>query len=191
MTRNNAHRDFKADAFESLARGLGLVALSYNDLLISLSGLFNATMKIQNQLITDTIWHVIRSDRDQVNLIASLAASKASGISIPQNIRVEMKWATDRTNELIDARNDLLHSPFVSSGGRPPISFHLGTHQRALKFDGKDVIRECEWFYTAATVTRDWVEHLEIALTEKSYTLPQRPPWAVRPSSKKSAQKIK
>ncbi len=180
MARKLPHRNFKSKAFKPLAVGLGRTALALNDLIISMSGILGSILRIPNRLIASVIWHSIKSDRDQINLIKNLAESPALGIEIHPKIRPEIIWLCERASNLLDVRNDLLHSPFVNAGGKP-VSLHLGTHQRALRFEGKDAIAECAWFYKRAVMLRDYAENLQTALTRAGSSLPKRPILPDRP----------
>jgi hypothetical protein len=194
LPRDYSRRDFNNDAFQPVASGLGRVALSWNDLLVSLSGLFASifatNFKIQNQLIPNTIWHNISSDRDQIRILEALASSRAFGIVVPKELRNQIQWVAKRAQILLDVRNDLLHSPFVSSDGFVT-ALHLGSHRRALKYDpnadqSNDVLDDCEWFYSAAIIVRNWTDHIDEALRYPDHTLPVRPQWRDRPNRRKS-----
>lgn len=187
MAKKLPYRNFKNKKFQPLAIGLGRTALSLNDLLISISGLLGPILKIPNLFTAGLIWHSIKSDRDQISLIKSLAESQALRLNIPSKIRKEIIWLCDRTSGLLDVRNDLLHSPFVNSAGKLA-PFHLGSHQRALKLDGKDVVAECTWFFKRATMLRDYAESLEMVLTRADSTLPKRPLLPDRPNRKNQSR---
>lgn len=183
MARKLPHRNFKNKAFKPLAIGLGRTALALNDLLLSMSGLLGPILRIPNLLIAGLIWHSIKSDRDQINLIKNLAESPAQGLAISSKIRPEIIWLCERASNLLDVRNDLLHTPFTNTGGKLG-SLHLGTHQRGLKLEGKNATAECAWFYKRAMMLRDYAESLEMALTRAGYTLPKRPTLPDRPNYK-------
>lgn len=184
MGRDYSHRNFKDKTFQPLALGLGQAALAWNDLLISLSGLFGTILKIPNQLIPNTVWYTVTSDRDQIKVLRNLAASKAIGVDIPKGIREEIDWVCGKAINLVDVRNDLLHSPFTNSfGALSPL--HLGVHPRAIKYtDNHEVMTDCDWFYGAATKLRDRADCLDDALTDPNYVLPDKPEWTKRPSRK-------
>jgi len=183
MSKKFSHRNFKSKEFQPLAIGLGRTALALNDLLISMSGLLCPILNIPNLHTGSIIWNSIKSDRDQISLIQGLAESQALGLNLPKKIRKEIIWLCERASGLLDVRNDLLHSPFVNSAGKLG-PFHLGTHKRALKLDGKDVVAECTWFFKRATMLRDYAESLEMVLTRADSTLPKRPILPDRPNRK-------
>lgn len=183
MSRNYSHRDFKNDAFHPVALGLGQVVLAWNDLLVSCSGLFGAIINIPNRLIPNNIWYAVASDRDQMEILRRLGSSVALGLTIPPKIRAEIKWILKHATDLINLRNELVHSPFVNSNGSiGPL--HLGVHRKALTFERRDVLQECTWFFESAIILRNYVDNLEEALTRPDYTLPERPQLLERPNHK-------
>lgn len=182
MERDYSRRDFTKSEFEELAISLGRVTLTWNDLLVSVSGLFATITKIPNQLIPNTVFFTVKSDRDQINILKRLAVSPAIGIEIPEDIREQITWVCGRCQNLIDVRNDLLHTPFGINSGNV-FSYHLGAHERAMKYATKyEALEDCAWFFQAAIILRDWSDSLDDALTHRDYTLPNRPEWQDRPS---------
>ncbi len=184
MHRNSKHRDFKDRAFQKLALALGRVALSWNDLHISLSSLLSVILRIPNRLITDTIWYAVKSDRGQRDVLKALNSSQAIGLNLSKEARAEISWILSRATAIEDLRNDLLHSPFVNSFGniRP---LHLGVHNRAIGLETKNLLAECHWFYTTATMLRDHADKIDEALSRPNATLLKRPKLPDRPSPKK------
>lgn len=168
------HRDFRDKTFQPIATALGEVTLAWNDLHLSLSGLFWAILQIPNGLTPGAIWHSIKSDRVQRDMLGALAESHALGHALSPNARKEITWLIKQAKSIEDLRNDLLHSPFMKSG-ELIFPYHGGLHTRAKKLTGKDILKEARWFYETTIALRDYAEEIEEALRRPQIAWPQRP----------------
>ena len=170
MSRN---LDFRTETFQPYAKALGEVALAWNDFNMVLSSVFGTVLKIPNLMVGDAIWHSLKSDRAQRDILRAVINLEVLGHDIPKNIRCEFKWVLDKADSLEEARNNALHSPLLSDQGSV-FAWHQLGHQRAKKLADKDLLKEFGWLYDTAIILRQYVELLEDALRH-SEPLPKRP----------------
>lgn len=175
MAQNLNHRDFHNPAFDNLARELGRVTLAWNDLHVSLSGLFATILRIPNRLTPGAIWDAIKVDRTQREILTSLSQTNALGHRLPDRTKADIKFLMAEVGTLQEYRNNLIHSPFMLSGSNV-IAYHGGTHVRALSLSRRDLIKECASVYASVMIFRNFASELEQAIQDHRSTWPQRPP---------------
>ncbi|MGU9979247.1 hypothetical protein ACJ4V0_04305 [Phreatobacter sp. HK31-P] len=174
MSMPDPRRDFRRKEFDVFAAELGRTLLIWNDLHLSIGGIFWALTKIPNALIPGAIWHALKVDRAQRDMALALAQLDAFGHDIPLVLRTEIKWLLDRVEGLEQDRNNLAHSPFFEAQGRIS-TLHLGQHKRGLEIENRDPVAYCRWFYDTAVCLRDYAGCLEDAIRQQQQTAPPRP----------------
>lgn len=174
MAQNLEHRDFYNPAFDKLARELGRVTLAWNDLHVSLSGLFAAILKIPNRMTPGAIWDAIKVDRTQRDILTSLSQTNALGHRLPEKAKADIKFLMSELNTLQEYRNNLIHSPYLLSGS-DVVVYHGGTHVRALSLAKRDLMKECTSVYASIMMLRNFASELEEAIQDHRSTWPQRP----------------
>lgn len=174
MAENLNHRDFHNPAFDKIALELGRVTLAWNDLHVSLSGLFSAILKIPNRLTPGAIWDAIKVDRSQREILLSLSQTNALGHRLPEEAKADIKFLVSQVNRLQEYRNNLIHSPFRLSGSEV-IVYHGGTHARGIGISGRDLLKECAVVYQSTMTFRNFASELEEAIQGLRSTWPQRP----------------
>src|ERR1700730_18254342 len=109
-------------AFDRYTRALGQLALAWNELHETLSLLFCMVMGggIVNQYLA--IWHEIKVDRAQRDILLAAAKAGAMNGSPFPGLVEDLEWIWKRANEVEDARNDALHSPLWGSHRGPGAS---------------------------------------------------------------------
>jgi hypothetical protein len=179
--------NFRSRTFNPYAKGLGEVALIWNDFHMVLSGLFGSVTKIPNLIAADTIWNSLRADRSQRVMLESLIDLNAINYNIPSKLRDEMLWVLDQATRIEDLRNDLLHSPVLLGDDKKPFAWHHLGNYRAKKLAGKDLLREARLFYDHVIILREYTEKLHEAYRRQGseVRLPRRPSLPSRGASKK------
>jgi hypothetical protein len=142
-------------AFRPYALALGQLTLAWNDLHQSLAMLFCSVMGGGFVSPYLSIWHALKSDRAQREiLMAAMQAQFLNGGS--EQLHSEIVWICKRADVLEEERNNALHSPLWGAdyrGGAPlkvvPV-VGLG-HVRANKLLGKNLLTEFRWCRTCST----------------------------------------
>ena len=175
MSTKFEHRNFRDESFRPLTTALGELTLAWNDLQETLGCLFWAALGFGNGLIPLTIWHAIKVDRAQRDMIEAITKLDALGLDIPAKARKEIAWVLTRVTSLEDQRNDALHSPFIRSRDKEIVPFHGLGHARAKKLKDKNLLKEFRWFYETTIVLRDYAMDLTEVLRRESVAFPDRP----------------
>jgi hypothetical protein len=172
MSRNF---NFKSDECRPHAKALGELALIWNDVHMKLSFLFWVITRIPNGLVADSIWHSIKSERAQRDMLKNLVQLDALNHTVSEALRVEVIWVLNELNKLADLRNDALHSPFLIFDDGAVLPWHQLGHSSAKKLKEKDVLRELEWFYRTADVLRQHIPVLADMHHRQNDPMPIRP----------------
>lgn len=176
MNRDYTHRNFRDPAFNDFALALGQLNLAWNDLHLSMGGLFSSILKITNQLVPNAIWASIKSDRAQRDMIrALLKHPNAIGYELHETGENEITWILGKIENLAERRNDFIHSPFVLSGGTEIAPFHGEVHKRGMNLRERDLLAEARWFYDRTTALRDYCDQIEKAIRDGTEALLDRP----------------
>ncbi len=163
-------------AFRPYVTALGQLTLAWNDLHETLAILFCSVMGggFVNQFLA--VWHALKSDRSQRDI---LLAAVTSGLieGGPPRLLADVTWICNQANALEDTRNTALHSPlwgskWLSTTIQPAVG--LG-HVRAGRLAGKDLLVEFRWCRDAATVLRNFAMEIDVVLSRGG-------PWTNRPT---------
>ena len=154
-------------AFRPYALALGQLALSWNDLHLSLAMLFCTVMGGGFVNPPLAIWNALKSDRSQRDIL--LAAAKAALMNGgSQKFAEEIEWICKRADVLEDSRNDALHSPLWGTPrgtAAPVVSPAVGLgHLRANKLLGKNLLAEFRWCRECSAMLRDYATELDFAV---------------------------
>ena len=175
--------------FDPYTKALGQLALAWNELHETLSVVFCMVMGggLVNQFLA--IWHEIKVDRAQRDiLLAAARAGQMNGSPFPRLV-ADLEWIWTKAREVEDARNDALHSPLWGSHRGPGASVvvpmtGLG-HVRAKKLGAKDLLSEFRWCRDAAVVLTAFARELDHAMQGYGLAWPDRPDWPNRGQTKK------
>lgn len=177
-------RNYADKKFDQFANSIGRVALAWNSLHTELFDLFWAVFGISNGMIPGVIWHALKVDRAQREILKDFVKSNAIGIKISKELRGEINWLIDQTDKLEDTRNDLIHTTFGIYEGTP-FALHLGQHKRGLKFEGRDIQADADWLFSQLTLLSCYAEKLINLAHKPGQMLPQRPVLLKRPHPNK------
>jgi hypothetical protein len=174
--------------FDPYTKALGQLALAWNELHETLSVVFCMVMGggMVNQFLA--IWHEIKVDRAQRDIL--LAAAKAGAMNSSQFPKLisDIEWIWKRANEVEDARNDALHSPLWGSRRGPSTSVVIPMtglgHVRARKLEAKDILSEFRWCRDATLVLTAFARDLDRAMQAYGLAWPDRPSWPNRGQKK-------
>jgi hypothetical protein len=177
-------------AFGPYVTALGQLALAWNSLHETLAVLFSMVMGggYVGQYLA--IWHEIKVDRAQRDIL--LAAARADQLRGPKYPRLvsDLEWICAKANTVEDARNDALHSPLWGSQRGPGYTLVMPAtglgHVRAQKLQAKDLLSEFRWCRDASLVLTEFARELDTAMSEFGLAWPDRPVWPNRGQTKKS-----
>ena len=101
--------------FHPYATALGQIAIAWNGLHESMSLLFCSLMGggFVNQFLA--VWHALKNDRAQRDILLAAAESLADRRSDEERLKLitAIKWLRRQANAVEDARDDALHSPLL------------------------------------------------------------------------------
>ena len=180
MSKTDRRRDYTDSQFDTFARDLGRVTLAWNSLHLALFGVFSAVSGYGNRLVPGTIWHALKADRAQRDILKDFTQSNALGISIPAELRREIKWLVDSVNKIEDARNDFIHTPFAMDNGEV-FALHLGQHKRGQKLDRRNIAADARWLFRTASTLTSYAEQIEEVIRNPQLPLSERPALPNRP----------
>jgi len=178
-------------AFEPVALALGQLILSWNDLHETLAIVFCSVMGGGNIDPAMAIWHAIKVDRTQRDILKASVKAKTSPIQAGttkktrDRITDDVEWLCDRIDRLEDTRNNVAHSPFWGTGsfGQVFIAPLTGLgHVRAKKLEGKNILAELEWCRDATITLRNFAMEMDYAMSDYKRTWPDRPKLPTRPA---------
>jgi len=104
------------------------------------------------------IWHSIKNDRSQRDMLWALAQASLSADS---EIRKAIKWAVEKLLSLENSRNDALHSPYVlvhdEERGPTMVANELTGNKRAANLSGRDLGVELESYKKNVAAVADYL----------------------------------
>lgn len=189
--RTRLSQRYTAREFRPYVTALGQLALAWNDLQESLAGLFWTAMLSGPPQAGDfvdyrplRIWHAIRSDRSQKDMLRAILVHYRVDWKRPTFID-DVKWLLGAAEGLENARNDAIHSPlFFVERSLYGIS-HLGKkvapadwlfNPRAVSLAKRaDLLAEFRYCRDTAITLSDYAREMDSAL------LHPRRPWPGRP----------
>lgn len=158
---------------------LGQLALAWNGLHETMSLLFCSVMgggQVDQFL---AVWHALKTDRSQRDILLAAAKNVYRGMPPPTYLE-DIEWLCAKAELLEDARNNALHSPLVAhqriSG---EISVHpivgLG-HIRAKRLFDKDLLKEFRWCRDRAVSLAEFASAMTRPFSD-TRPWPKRPSW--------------
>jgi hypothetical protein len=173
-------------AFTPYVTALGQLALAWNGLHEMLSILFCNVMGngVVNQPLA--IWHALKVDRAQREILLAALKSHTRG-AYPVDFEPDIEWICKKADSLEDLRNDALHSPLWAqerAPGKTIVSAWVGLgHVRAQKLLNKDLLAEFRWFRDAAMLLAEFAHEVDRSLSDYMRPWPKRPAWPARPGT--------
>jgi len=164
-------------------RAVGEVVLAWNAMHDLLAELFWVVTGIPNGKIPLDIWHSIKNDWSQRDILrATTNAAFAGESGEHRRIREEIKWLLDRINSLAEQRNNAIHAPliFVRQSTDPSVGTIIPAtffgNPRAKNLVGKDLLKEFNWYRQMAVVLGSHALRLKFYLRKV-----EGAPWPDRP----------
>ena len=175
-------------AFEPYVTAMGQLTLAWNGLHETLAILFSMVMGGGNVGKFLAIWHAIKVDRTQRDiLLAAARADQFPGFESYPRLVPDLEWMCDKAHKVEGARNDALHSPLWGSQRGPGSTLVIPLtglgHVRAQKLMAKDLLTDFHWCRDASQVLTGFARELDIAMTEFGLAWPDRPDWRDRPKA--------
>ena len=166
--------------FRPYAAALGQIALAWNELHQALAILFCTVMGggYVNQFLA--VWHAIKNDRAQREILKAAATSNLNSYLSPEiveKLTSDIAWINARANEVEDARDDALHSPLFAFRGPNAVFPAAGLgHKRAEKLMARrNLLHEFRWCRNSAMTLTEYVYGLDGAASGLGRPWPDRP----------------
>lgn len=185
MAEKYPHRNFRDESFESIALALGQVALAWNDLHLSLSGLFGTVVHIGNGVMSGAIWNSLHSDKAQRDMLQAAITTNALGYELKNKTREEILWVLNRSQKLANDRNNALHVPLVRAAEGEVVSFFGLGNQRALNLKDNNLERLFSCVYEDIMILSGYVDGIEESIRRPQIDFPIRPRLTNRADVKK------
>jgi hypothetical protein len=166
----------EAAELASHAEALGHVSLAWTTLHEVMGMLFAYLLMPAPQEHAYAVWHSIKNDRTQREMLKALAES-----ALPEDdeIRKAIKWAVDKLLSLENSRNDALHSPYVlfhhPERGPTMISNDLTGNRRAANLAGRDLSVELESYKSNVRAITDYLWAGVVQLSQPQNALAPQP----------------
>jgi hypothetical protein len=142
--RREQERQFKPFAHE-----IGWIAFEWNRLQEALAELFADAIS-DHQPIAFNVWHSVRSDLTQREMLKAAAAYRAATATSKQKpVWDEVLWLSNEAATLSHKRNDALHVPFVfitHSDKIELLPFYFFGNPKAQKLSKKELLKEFNWY---------------------------------------------
>lgn len=189
MTKRLRHQErygsiaYTDKAFRPYVVALGQIALAWNGLHTEMAVLFAAIMGggFSNQFFA--VWHAIKNDRAQRDMLLAATKSLADRKSNQEREALieAVTWICEKANTVEDKRNDALHSPLWGYrrglSGEAVVTPVTGLgHERAEKLaTRKSLLAEFRWCRDASIVIADYVWALQRFLSGRTHSWPETP----------------
>jgi hypothetical protein len=101
-----------------------------------------------------------------------------STLKFGARVREDVLWLLSEANKLADKRNDALHSPYMfmaSPTSEPVMASYLFDNPRALKFRGKELLKELVCYRKSADVLTEFASKIVLSIDSGSTGWPERP----------------
>lgn len=171
------------EAYDSLYRSVGRVAVSWNALHENLCDLFAQVAQVHPWTAT-AIWHSTPSDRSQREMLRAALNSQVRNRwpSFPK-VEVDVEWLLNEVDKLANRRNNAVHAPYLvqmlgmteETTRYRPVADWGGGNPRAHKLYGKEVLAELRFYTDTARVLASFTEGAWAALREDDVAWPDRP----------------
>ena len=142
----------------SHAEALGHVSLAWTRLHEIMAILFGLLLRPVPEEKAYAIWHSIKNDRSQRDMLSALAQA---ALPSEGEARKAIKWAMDNLLSLENSRNDALHAPYVlvhdEERGPTMIANDLTGNKRAANLAGRDLGAELESYKKNFTAVADYL----------------------------------
>jgi hypothetical protein len=140
------------------AEALGHVSLAWTRVHEILAMLFGLLLRPVAEERAYAIWHAIRNDRSQREMLWALAQASLPADS---EIRKAIRWAVQELLSLENSRNDALHAPYVlvhdEERGPTMVANEFTGNKRAANLSGRDLGVELESYKKNVTAVADYL----------------------------------
>lgn len=159
---------------------LGKVAHAWNHLHEELGKVFCSITGLDLS-VGMNIWHSIKSDRSQREMLAGAITAVASDedwVAVRPQAVVGVRWLLKKIDKIASKRNSAIHAPCFPTLGPDhfeikPLTFF--SNRLALRLAGKDILKEFSLYEEAADTLRQHTKVVRYAIDAKT-AWPDRPP---------------
>lgn len=173
-------------AFRPYVVALGQLTLAWNELHEMLSLLFCTIMGsgVVNQYLA--IWHTLKVDRAQRDMLLAAAYNHTLSAYPPRMVE-DIEWLCKRADALEDERNNAVHSPLLGVRHENKVLIRPRTglgHVRAKRLaNNKDLLALFRWCRDATMALALFANGIDFALSDLRRPWPDRPEWPARPGT--------
>jgi hypothetical protein len=161
--------------FTKHAADVGHVAIAWNNLQDTLCSIFAIIAMPDTQPTAWAVWHAVRSDRNQRDMLEAAARTK---LTVGSNLYKEIKWALGTLNGLEDDRNTAIHSPYgliVEHGQLVTIPVWFTNNPRAAKLRDRDLAAELRSYKTNLDALNRFLMRIEAQIRDPASAQPLLP----------------
>jgi hypothetical protein len=190
MAKLSSNEDVAAATvtLETYFLALGKVAHEWNHMQEELGGLFCEVASLDQQMGM-AIWHALKSDRSQRDLLRAAIETKATDDDWIEKRPKALTAIVDLLNEINEfsnRRNAAIHAPCSVVSGEGDLEIFAVSftgNPNAAKLRNKDILSEFDWYERTAEHYRRYVKDIHYALSEP------RVPWPDKPARPTRGQK--
>lgn len=180
---------FTARKYRPYTTAIGEANLSWNDLHEELGLLFVTVLGGGVANLPLEIWHAIRNDRTQREILSAAVHVQYGGANTTADKLYfnALRHLLTEAQKLEDDRNNAIHSPLASTNNKSPYVYPLAAfgNRRAQRLQGQDILKEYRRLRDTAIMLRDYAGQLGTAISREHTTLPKTPRPPKRPAPKK------
>jgi hypothetical protein len=172
--------------FRPIAIEIGWLAYEWNRLHAELAELFAAIVSGPQIEIPLSIWHSVHSDRTQRDMLRAALDTAYKTTALTKAIYDGAKGVLDDLNSLAGKRNTALHAPlaFVINTNTSDVEiWPHGSYGNPHAWDltkkqltGDKIVLEFKWHRSNLARLADYVWDVRLALKNRNYALPKKPP---------------
>ena len=122
---------------------LGEAAVGWTGLHEVLAMLFRVVSRIPEDAVSNSIWHEVKNDRFQRDMLLAAARRSHELKLISTQLFREIEWLLKHTTEIATLRDNILHSPIIASP--TGVRAYNSGHARAKNLVNKDLLSEFRW----------------------------------------------
>jgi len=192
-------RRFTSHMFQPYVIAIGQLSLSWNSLHEALATLFMIALWDESMERAHGIWNSSNFDRPKREMLKGvIKAATEDEITRWPRLVEDVLWLLHQVDVLEDARNDAIHSPFLSffledgtdkKHVQAVIPSLIHQNPRAIKLAKKDLLTEFRWCRDSCITLRDYAYRMSGAMSEHYAPGVVHAPWPNRPSLPNRGQK--
>jgi hypothetical protein len=180
MTDNHSEVDkLLLEAYEPFMMALGELAFQWNALQDEMCSLFCVLLQSKNPDIGEAIWHTVKSDRGQREMLMNLLpVARINGLKISLPFQKDIKDVLNSIMKLENDRNDAIHSPmaiWIEAEGFAIKPNTLSNNPRARNLEGKNLMQTFGYVTHCAGLYGRYLNKVQAKIINKDEPFPKKP----------------